>query len=528
MFRMTLARALLPALIVALAVLRWPALAEAAEQRYAVIVGANEGRASEEPLRYAEADAERVAEVMRQRGSLPEENLVLLRGVEAERLEAVMHEVARRVSADVKAGHDPLLFVYYSGHADADSLHLGRSALPLARLRELLDAAPAKLRILVLDACRSGEITRVKGVVPAESFEFRAESELETKGLAIITSSAAAEDAQESDRLRGGIFTHHFVNGLRGAADESGDGEITLSEAYRYGYVQTLQTTSGARFVQHPTYAFTTSGRREIVLARTQREEAQLVLVDAGVYLLFERGEDGDLVAELTAREGTVLVVEPGTYLLRRRVERDVYETSVRVGKGRAVRVRDDDLSRVDLGRTVRKGYARAAGSVTIAGALGGFATTGLGPLWLAHLGFNLDLSRLSLETRLRYGTLGINEEPAPGGDTAQSGVALRQHMAGLDLTLLKLFDVRRFAPGIGVRVGGDYVWQVFKTPGEAPTRRQLTGRAGPVVRLQFSPVAKLALMIDLGADIYIMRFESGILVPVVPYVGVGLGGYVF
>ena len=522
-------RVLARALIVTLWVcaLLVPKLAEAAERRYALIVGANEGKLGEQPLRYAEQDAERVAEVLRERGSLPEENIVLLRGVEAGRLEGAMVEISRRVAADVAAGDDPLLFVYYSGHAGPDALHLGSSELELARLRELLEQTPAKLRILVLDACRSGEITRVKGVVPAESFEFHAESKLETEGLAIITSAAAAEDAQESDRLRGGIFTHHFVNGLKGAADESGDGEITLTEAYRYSYVQTLQTTSRAPFVQHPTYAFTTTGQREIVLARGQRDEAHLVLEPGGFYLVFDRSEDGDLVAELSAAPGTVLVVEPGTYLVRRRVDRQVEEGTVRVTRGQQVRVDADSLSRVDYGRTVRKGYAPAAGSITADAAIGGLVNTGLAPLWLAHLGLHVDLSVVSLEARLRYGTLSAND-PAPGSDPALTGLALRQHMAGLDLTVLKLFDIRRFAPGIGVRVGGDYIWQVFQTSGEAPTRRQLAGRAGPVVRLQFSPIAKLALIVDLGADIYLMQTDSGLSAPVMPYLGLGLGGYVF
>ena len=72
------------------------------------------------------------------------------------------------------------------------------------------------MRLLVVDACRSGAVTRVKGVEPAEEFEIRFEAAAGTEGMAIITSSAAGESSQESDRLRASFFTHHLINALRG------------------------------------------------------------------------------------------------------------------------------------------------------------------------------------------------------------------------------------------------------------------------------------------------------------------------
>jgi len=103
-----------------------------------------------------------------------------------------------------------VLFVYFSGHADVSSLHLGDSRLSFQRLKELAAGVGADVNVLVVDACRSGGLTRVKGATPAEPFEIKAEDRLDSLGLAIITSSAAGEDAQESERLSGGIFTHHF------------------------------------------------------------------------------------------------------------------------------------------------------------------------------------------------------------------------------------------------------------------------------------------------------------------------------
>ena len=46
---------------------------------------------------------------------------------------------------------------------DGQSLHLGRSRLELSELRDLTTASPAEARVLVVDSCRSGALTRVKG-----------------------------------------------------------------------------------------------------------------------------------------------------------------------------------------------------------------------------------------------------------------------------------------------------------------------------------------------------------------------------
>ncbi len=525
-------RAWLLAVVLGVLVVLAPRLASAAERRYAIVIGANEGKLGEQTLRFAERDAERVSEVLLAYAEVGEEDLVLLRGVDAARVGQVLEQVGRRIQADVARGEAPVLLVYYSGHADADALHLGRSELALDQFELVIRAIPASLRILVIDACRSGELTRVKGVVPSESFEFRAEGELDSEGLAILTSSAAGEDAQESDRLEGGIFTHHFMTGLRGAADSSNDGAVTLSEAYAYGYVQTIESTSTARFVQHPTYAFTTRGRQEFVLTRLSPQSARLVLAEPGTWMVFGKREGSDLVAELGTHAATTLQLGASTYLVRLRRDELVWEASVALDRGQTLELDADAMTRVHQGQTVRKGYARGvAGSLTIGGELGAYVVGPQGLVGFAPLGFKLDLAPLTLHVRVRYGYLRRGRAPGPGDDPGATGLALRQHQVGADLALFKLFDLRRFAPGIGLRVGGDQIWQTFETSGVAPIRSQFVGRFGPVIRLEYSPIAALVVALDLGTDIYVMRSadaDGQIILPVVPYVGLELGFYLF
>lgn len=68
--------------------------------------------------------------------------------------------------------------------------------------------------------------------------------DLATSGEAVLTSSAAHEQALESREIRASFFSHHFVSGLRGATGSSGDGRVTIGEAYRYAFVNTLLATS--------------------------------------------------------------------------------------------------------------------------------------------------------------------------------------------------------------------------------------------------------------------------------------------
>src|SRR5262249_43932373 len=99
--------------------------ARADVQRYAVIVGHNAGTADEQRRRFAEADAARLSELLGEVGGIPDENQVVLRGKSADQVRRALTATNARIGADQRAGRDALLLVYYSGHGDADALHLG-------------------------------------------------------------------------------------------------------------------------------------------------------------------------------------------------------------------------------------------------------------------------------------------------------------------------------------------------------------------------------------------------------------------
>ncbi|HET9988985.1 MAG TPA: caspase family protein, partial [Kofleriaceae bacterium] len=214
--------------------------ARAEVERFAVIVGDNAGAADEQRLRFAESDAQHVAELLGEVGGVPEENQVVLRGKSADQMRRALIATNERIRTGQHAGRDAVLIVYYSGHGDADALHLGDSQLSLRELEALVRGSAAQVRILVIDACRSGAVTRVKGGRPAPPIVLSNTEELDGEGVIVLTASAAGEDAQESDDVGGSFFTHYLLSALRGAADDNGDQLVTVAEAFRYTRDRTI------------------------------------------------------------------------------------------------------------------------------------------------------------------------------------------------------------------------------------------------------------------------------------------------
>src|SRR5690349_13649690 len=96
------------------AALAAPARAET--QRFAVVIGNNTGAADEQPLRFAESDAQRVADVLSDLGGVPTENQVVLRGKTTDEVRSAIIATNGRIRSGARSMTDAVLFVYYSGH----------------------------------------------------------------------------------------------------------------------------------------------------------------------------------------------------------------------------------------------------------------------------------------------------------------------------------------------------------------------------------------------------------------------------
>lgn len=306
-----------------------------AEQRYAVVIGANPGWSSDRPLRYAEADAERMRDVLVALGNFAPDRVVMLSDPDTSEVRATLRDLARTAKA---SNEDTLVFFYYSGHADNENLHLRGDPLTFKELKASLRAMPSTLKLAVIDACKSGAVTR-KGGTRVDEFEVDVDSP-KLSGMVLLTSSGADELSQESRSLAGSVFTHHLVSALRGAADDNGDKQVTLAEAYHYAYARTRADTATSGTPQRPAFQYELSGQGELVLAQLKMARTAKVTVPRGngtKYVVLD-SHDLRLVAEVRSQpdRDVDLTLAPGNYHLKKVLSDRLEVASVVLAAGEA------------------------------------------------------------------------------------------------------------------------------------------------------------------------------------------------
>jgi len=335
--------------------------------RFALLIGANNGGGELERLLYAEADAERFAGVLRTVGEFPARQVRVLRQPDSAALEREFLSVKKEVAAVSNSGGKTIFLLYYSGHSDGASLLLGGNSYSLRRVKAFLDSCGADLRVGVFDACHSGAMVAFKGGKAAEPFYFRREDN--ARGQVIIAASSVGQTAQESDALGGSVFTHHWLNGLRGSADVSGSRYVTLNDAYNYAYRKTVETSAmSGGGVQYPSYNFNIQGDGEIRLTNlnTSKEGVLVGKSCEGAFTIHsERGSN--VAADFTKQKGTEIFIAlgPGRYRVVNIRAGDALALDITVKKGSVERLPDGmpGARQVSID-TRRKGEERRAPEV--------------------------------------------------------------------------------------------------------------------------------------------------------------------
>lgn len=469
---------------VALAVLLCSTAASAGPRR-ALLVGAHEGAPDQATLRYTADDVRRIGAVLGELG-----------GVQVSEAEdASADQVLAKLDALAHGDKSELFVFYYSGHADGSSLALGGTTLPLATVLAKVALVPAELRIVVLDACQSGAATRSKGVTIAPPFDVSARTD--TTGDVVITSSSASEASYESDASRAGIFSLHFATGLRGAADEDGDGAVTIGEAYRYAYAQTLRATmlsgSGA---QHPTFRYAVEGQREPVLTRLA-SSAHLTVkaAEEGSFVLFDDRESRVFAEVRVDKDKSArLALAPGKYVVRKRGARDLRTASIELAKSDDRVLDESQMPSTPLIRLPPKG---GLGSLAL-GLSAGQYWSELGEEGHLRLMLGPEWERGTWLFRAE-GVLGIGAQKNAGLDTPEQTLGV----AGSALTGLRFGDVfLRGGPLLGVE-------GIFQEPPGRPKRSAIGVRVGPRVRVDFALGRNLALYAQVDADLLVTPVED-------------------
>jgi hypothetical protein len=501
-------------------------VAQAAIHRHAVLIGNNRGLPDETELLYAERDVRRIGDILSEVGRFDPQNLVLLTGENSGTVSRALISVNDRIRRQIGSSSDQaLLLVYYSGHADAESLHLGHTSLGIEQIKEMVKESSATVRILILDSCRSGALTKVKGFRRSDAFPIRVTHGLSGEGVVFITSSAVNEDSQESDLLKGSFFTHHFASGLLGAADYSNDGRVSLSEVYRYAYRQTIASTSRTLTgVQHPTYHYELRGKDDLFLteiAAASSRRSRLLLPAGGNYLLMRERDGGELVAEVQADGPRRVTLPPGRYFVRLRVTDHLREGTVELPPGKDVSLKTGDLDRVPYERMVRKGTGQrrlAHGPLALFAARSE-VVSGLGWHPLGGVGYPLHFSWFSITPRLLIGTSSAENQY----------LQVRQREVEVEVFLSRSFDLPWLTVAVGINLGVSYLRETFDAEGSAPERNTLafmTGVQGEIVRhLGFG----FYIQAEVSGVVYVFLENNGtgtteVVTPFVPRLGTGLG----
>lgn len=305
--------------------------------RFALIIGSNDGGGGRVKLRFAGSDARAVARVLGQMGGLSSGDQILLLEPRREQVLSALSELGRRVDAARGQSKRTEVIVYYSGHSDDQGLLPAGEPLAYSELRAAIDRLGADVRVAILDSCSAGAFTRKKGGVFRAPF--LVDDSVKVRGHAFLASSSINEAAQESERIRGSFFTHFLVTGLRGAADVSGDGRVTLNEAYNFAFRETLagteKTIAGA---QHPAYDIEMAGTGDLVMTDLHQLSAGLTLPAELAGRIYLRDASGALAAELGKSAGgsVELGLDPGAYRVVLDQGGKLYQADVVVDAGRS------------------------------------------------------------------------------------------------------------------------------------------------------------------------------------------------
>ena len=226
-----------------------------------------------------------------------------------------------------------IALVYFAGHCiedekqsyllpqDAIASQPALTGIPLSHVKDFLRKCPAKRKVLIVDACHSGE-GRGLGRMKTDWTD-------DSEGLVCITSCGIGEKSYEWPEKKHGAFSWFFLAGLRGLADANRDGLIRASEVNLYLSEEVRRWAAERRLRQSPKFVAAVQGdpvlaswsppRDELAQPTAERTHTKpvqskddgrydLVLLKSGRVMECEATEIGDKVI---VRKGTMRTVIP-------------------------------------------------------------------------------------------------------------------------------------------------------------------------------------------------------------------------
>lgn len=187
-----------------------------------------------------------------------------------------------------KASYDDVVILFAAGHGvldnnldyffanyDMDFYSPSTTGVPYETLAGLLEHTKSRKKMLLLDACHSGEVDKDEVAVSEEVVEKEEDMDFrvvgnsiknksgkeissfqlskmlfadtrESNGSTVISSASGTEYAIEGKSWNNGVFTYSFLEGLNSKeADINGDGIVLLSEMQTFINIKVLELTNG-------------------------------------------------------------------------------------------------------------------------------------------------------------------------------------------------------------------------------------------------------------------------------------------
>jgi len=185
----------------------------------------------------------------------------------------MFHPVDGKLSKMVKKGKTDV-YVYYSGHGvpekngeeaylfpmDGKISEVSSCGYGVSRFYRDLDSLGARSVVVFLDACFMGDtkysrsyasqnISGTKGVVVRRVGQAPWNT---NRNFFVFTSSRSDQSSLAFDGAGTGLFTYYLALGMKGAADENGDGMITTGELSDYVSFRVLEVSRKIRGEQQP------------------------------------------------------------------------------------------------------------------------------------------------------------------------------------------------------------------------------------------------------------------------------------
>jgi Caspase domain len=159
---------------------------------------------------------------------------------------------------------DDLLLFYYSGHGDvegdesylvcrdgwADSLE--NTALSFSRVKQIMQKAPARNKVIILDACHTGAQIGSKGKVRMSPAFIRHVFE-QAEGIAILSSCTQNQISYESSKRGQSAYTYFLLQALQGHADKEEKGVVTVRDLNNYVTDKVKAWAAQQKCIQSPT-----------------------------------------------------------------------------------------------------------------------------------------------------------------------------------------------------------------------------------------------------------------------------------